>query len=90
MTKYMVACVASVSSGREANPFFRPRENRASAKKKKKIGGGRRGEEKETLADKPLDFENHPLTITSELSHTDQWARGSRITSAKIVYITHL
>ena len=27
-----VACVASVSSGREANPFFRPRENRASAK----------------------------------------------------------
>ena len=53
MTKYMAACVGSVSSGQEANPFFRPRENRASAKKKKKIGGGRRGEEKETLADNP-------------------------------------
>ena len=31
-----IACIASVSSGREANSFFRPRENRASAKKKKK------------------------------------------------------
>ena len=41
----VVACVASVSSGREANSFFRPRENRTSAKKKKKKleGEGRRG-----------------------------------------------
>ena len=35
--------------------FFRPRENRASAKKD---GGGRGGEEKVTLADKHHDFEN--------------------------------
>ena len=32
MSNY-IAFVASVSSGREANPFFRPRENRASTKK---------------------------------------------------------
>ena len=50
-----VACVASVSSGRETNSFSWPRENRASAKKKIGGGGGERGgEEKETLADKPL------------------------------------
>ena len=29
---FLLACVASVSSGREANSFFRPRENRANAK----------------------------------------------------------
>ena len=53
-----VACIASVSSGRGANSFFgRARIVRAQ-KKKKKIGGGRGGEENETLADKPLDFEN--------------------------------
>ena len=53
-----VACVASVSSGRETNSFSWPRENRASAKKKIGVGGGRGGEEKETLADKPLNYEN--------------------------------
>ena len=56
-----LACVASVSSGREANSFCgRARIGRAQKKKKKKkkFGGGRGGEEKETLADKPLDFEN--------------------------------
>ena len=51
-----VACVASVSRGREANSFSWPRENRASAKKN--WGGGGGGEEKETLADKPLNYEN--------------------------------
>ena len=42
-----VACVASVSSGRETNSFSWPRENRASAKKKKNWwGGGGGGEER--------------------------------------------
>ena len=40
--RVLVACVASVSRGREANSFFRPRENRAKAKKK--LEGGRGGE----------------------------------------------
>ena len=47
--------MASVPSGREASSFSgRARIGRAP---KKKIGAGRGGEEKETLADKPLDFE---------------------------------
>ena len=50
-----VTCIASVSSGRGANSFFgRARIGRAQ----KRNGGGRGGEKKETLADKPLDFEN--------------------------------
>ena len=69
----------------ESELLFRPRDIRASTKKEKKFVVGRGEEGKETLADKPLDFENHPLTITPELSHIDQWARGSRITGAKIV-----
>ena len=50
-----VACIASVSSARGANCFFgRARIGRAQ----KRNGGGRGGKKKETLADKPLDFEN--------------------------------
>ena len=57
-----LARIASAFSGRGANSFFgRARTGRAQKKKnkkKKKNRGGRGVEEKETLADKPLDFEN--------------------------------
>ena len=37
----------------------------------KERGGGGGEERKETLADKPLDFENRPLGLSCLSSHTD-------------------
>ena len=65
-----LACVASVSVR------FRRKERGTRVKDREKSGAskraGRGGEErKETLADKPRDFENHPLGLTRLSSRTD-------------------
>ena len=54
LSRPLIACVASVSSGQEANPFSSGRARIGLAQKK--LEGG--GEEKETLAVQPLHFEN--------------------------------
>ena len=60
----IVACVASVSVR------FRSKERESKMAPIKELGGG--GEErKETLADKPWDFENHPLGLSCLSSRTD-------------------
>ena len=67
-TSVTVACVASVSVR------FRRKERESKTARKvaqvKERGGG--GEErKETLADKPRDFENHPLGLSRLSLRTD-------------------
>ena len=69
----IIACVASVSVQ------FRSKErgtrvnltSRQMAQVKERGGGGK--ESKETLADKPRDFENHPLGLSCLSSRTDIW-----------------
>ena len=65
-----IACVASVSVR------FRRKERGTRVKDREKSGASKRagggGEErKETLADKPRDFENHPLGLSRLSSRTD-------------------
>ena len=63
---YLLACVASVSV------WFRTKNKERESKMApiKELGGG--GEErKETLADKPWDFENRPLGLSCLSSRTD-------------------
>ena len=70
-----VACVASVSVKQRAKKkrrtgvsAFCPRENGARAKIRRRGWGRGR---KETLADKPLDFENRPLGLSCLTAHTE-------------------
>ena len=69
-TKSWVACVASVSvrfSGKERGTRV---EDRATNGASKRAGRGWE-ERKETLADKPQDFENHPRGLSCLSSRTD-------------------
>ena len=61
-TLEQLACIASVSVGfpRKFRCFGRAK---IKVRRKKEIGGRERGE-KETLADKPLEFENRPLLLS--------------------------
>ena len=61
-TLEQLACVASVSVG-FAHKFRCFGRAKIKARPKKEIGGKGRGE-KETLADKPLEFENPPLLLS--------------------------
>ena len=59
-----LACVASVFRGVSAQiSMFWPRENWGE-RKKDRWGMGRGRGEKETLAVKPLEFENRPLVLS--------------------------
>ena len=71
VTLYNLACVASVSvrfRSKERGTRFKDRAKNGA--KVKERGGGEE-ERKETLADKPRDFENHPLGLSCLSSRTD-------------------
>ena len=68
----VVACVASVSVRLNVGAKNEERESktdRKMAQVKDREGGGE--ERKETLGDKPRDFENHPLGLSCLSSRTD-------------------
>ena len=67
---FPLACVASVSVRfRRKELGTRPKDRKKSGASKR--AGGVEEERKETLADKPRDFENHPLGLSCLSSHTD-------------------
>jgi len=61
LTKFLVACVASVPVRGKRNFTFGPHEKWEESKKVEGRGWGRG--KKGTLARKPLDFEKRPLVL---------------------------
>ena len=55
----------------EKNEEQKSKTARKVAQVKERGGGGEEFERKETLADKPRDFENHPLGLSYLSSRTD-------------------